>query len=183
MCQLLTLAIFILTVRVACAQTSVSFAKDIQPIFESSCWKCHGAAVQLSSSISALGRRHCPVAFMERASSPGNPQASRLFRMVSGAEKPSMPLDGALKPEQIETVRLWIEQGAPWDAVAPNVAVAAVSRLEEGSVPDEARKYWAFQKPLKRPVPLTNRHPVDAFLEKAMQDRELSRLLAPMLQL
>ena len=61
----------------------------------------------------------------------------------------------------------------PWDAVAPNVAVAAASRLEEGSVPDEARKYWAFQKPLKRPVPLTNRHPVDAFLEKAMQDREL----------
>ena len=32
-----------------CGQTSaVSFSKDIQPIFEASCWKCHGAAIQLS---------------------------------------------------------------------------------------------------------------------------------------
>jgi hypothetical protein len=173
MCQLLTLAIFILTVRVACAQTSVSFAKDIQPIFESSCWKCHGAAVQVSKLDLRTRQAALSGGVHGAAISPGNPQASRLFRMVSGAEKPSMPLDGTLKPEQIETIRLWIEQGAAWDAVVPNPAVAAVSGLEAGSVPDEARKYWAFQKPVKRPVPIADRHPVDAFLQKAIEDRGL----------
>src|SRR5215471_3906382 len=30
------------------AQESVSFTKDIQPILQTSCWKCHGEAMQLS---------------------------------------------------------------------------------------------------------------------------------------
>src|SRR5439155_1303286 len=30
------------------AQEPVSFTKDIQPILQNSCWKCHGEAMQLS---------------------------------------------------------------------------------------------------------------------------------------
>jgi hypothetical protein len=33
------------------ADKPVSFSTDIRPVFESSCWKCHGGAIQLSSSI------------------------------------------------------------------------------------------------------------------------------------
>ena len=74
------------------AQAPVSFAKDIQPIFETSCWKCHGGSVQLSkldlrTRAGALsGGVHGP------ALAPGNAQGSRLYRMISGAEKPAMPL-------------------------------------------------------------------------------------------
>src|SRR5699024_4010083 len=109
------------------AQTAVSFSKDIQPVFEASCWKCHGASVQLSKldlrtrEAALTGGVHGP------AIVPGNPQASRLFRMISGAEKPSMPLDAALKPAEVDAIRRWIEAGAPWEATAVAAAKTVAS--------------------------------------------------------
>ena len=156
MCGKLTLSIFILTTAAAVAQTPVSFSKDIQPIFEASCWKCHGAAVQLSKldlrtqtgGINGWRPRLCDPA--------GNAQTSRLFRMVAGIEKPAMPLDGKLKPEQIEAIRLWIEQGAIWDRSCVELSDSHHSRPgKRARCPDEARKYWAFQKPVRRTPPIS----------------------------
>jgi hypothetical protein len=170
---LLTLTAATLTVTAACAQTPISFSNDIQPIFEASCWKCHGTAVQLSKLDLSTRQAALTGGAHGAAISPGNPQGSRLFRMVTGADKPAMPLDGKLKPEQIEAIRLWIEQGAIWDAGAANAPAITASDLEQGSVSDEARRYWAFQKPVRQPVPMAGRNAVDAFLLKAMQDRGL----------
>ena len=36
---------------------------------------------------------------------PGKPDASKLFRMVAGLDKPSMPMDGKLQPEQVQAFR------------------------------------------------------------------------------
>ena len=96
----------------------VSFSKDIQPIFESSCWKCHGSAVQLSKldlrtrEAALTGGIHGP------SIAPGKPESSRLFRMIAGTEKPSMPMDGKLTTEQVDKIRRWIEAGAPWETAA-----------------------------------------------------------------
>ena len=30
------------------ADKAVSFTADIRPVFENSCWKCHGGSIQLS---------------------------------------------------------------------------------------------------------------------------------------
>src|SRR2546426_569366 len=68
----------------------VSFSPQIPPIFEPSCWKCHGAAMQLSRldlrmrETALKGGDHGP------AIVPGNAGESRLFRLVSGGEKPAM---------------------------------------------------------------------------------------------
>lgn len=170
----LILAALPILAAAAYAETPVSFSKDIQPIFEASCWKCHGSAVQLSKldlrtrQAALTGGVHGP------SISPGNPEGSKLFRMVAGHEKPSMPLDSKLKPEEVEAIRRWIEQGAVWDGSAPAAsAKTSVSDLEQGDVPPEARKYWTFVKPVRRPVPSGARHPVDAFLLKTLNDREL----------
>jgi len=163
-----------------CAAEPVSFSKQILPVFESTCWKCHGAALQLSrldlrTRESALkGGEHGP------AIVPGNAAESRMFRLVSGKEKPSMPMDGTkLAPEQIQAIQDWIDQGAPWDASTPSAQpTAQPDAVEDAPIPAAARKYWAFQKPVRYPVPVTrhasaNANPIDAFVTKAMEERGL----------
>ena len=61
-------------------ETAISFAKDIQPIMERSCWNCHGASMQLSNSISARAKARCAAASMVRPScrvTPTEPAVSR----------------------------------------------------------------------------------------------------------
>lgn len=166
--------VFVAT-AVAFAQRPVSFAQDIEPILRNSCWKCHGAAVQLSKL--DLRTRESAARGGERgpALTPGNAVSSRLFRMVSGADKPAMPMDGRLTSAQIETIRLWIDQGAVWEKAA-TILDAPSTSFEEAPIPPEARNYWAFRKPVRPVVPAAsdsqmNRNPVDAFLTKAIHDR------------
>jgi hypothetical protein len=170
-------AVSLVAYGVASAQT-VSFTKDIRPIFEATCWKCHSAAVQLSKlDLSSLesarrGGEHGP------ALVPGNPAESRLYRMVAAQEKPAMPLGGKLTALQIEAIRLWIEQGAKWDATATTTKSAPAASVEDMQIPAEARQYWAFRKPVRPPVPVSsiermNRNPIDAFLAKSMEQHNL----------
>ncbi len=70
-----------------------------------------------------------------------------------------MPMDGKLTAEQIVAIKDWIDQGAAWDG-APSEPAADRRRpasLEEMTIPPEARKYWAFQKPVRAPVPVVIR--------------------------
>ena len=98
-------------------ESAVSFAKDIQPIMERSCWNCHGEAMQLSkldlrTREGALrGGAHGP------AATPGNAEQSRLYRAVAHIDAIKMPMQGdKLKPEEIAAFKAWIDQGVPWDA-------------------------------------------------------------------
>src|SRR5215471_6075032 len=105
------------------AAEPVSFSKQIRPIFETSCWKCHGAAMQLSRL--DLRTREGVLKGGDRGPALvlGKSSESRLYRLISGAEKPSMPMDGTkLTTEQIEAIRVWIDQGALWDGGAAPVA-------------------------------------------------------------
>src|SRR5262252_3545020 len=78
------------------ADRTISFASDIRPIFAKSCWNCHSDANQLAKLNLATrdealkGGQHGVVLV------PGDAEKSRLFRLVSGAEKPAMPLGGKL---------------------------------------------------------------------------------------
>jgi len=161
-------------------QEAVSFTKDIQPILQNSCWKCHGEAMQLSKL--DLRTREAALKGGEKGPSivPGNAGESRLYRRVAGLEKPAMPMDGMLVGEQVAAIKTWIDQGAHWDAgveaKAPTVDRAALLALENMEIPPEARNYWAFKLPLQAPLPnvstnLTN--PIDRFLEKTRQEKGL----------
>src|SRR3989441_716866 len=162
------------------AQESVSFTKDIQPILQNGCWKCHGEAMQLSK----LDLRTFEGALKggEKGPSivPGKAEDSRLYRRVAGLERPAMPMDGKLTGDQISTIKAWIDQGAHWDvgaeAKAPSVDPAALAALENMEISPEARNYWAFKLPLQAPVPNASadlRNPIDRFLEKTRREKDL----------
>ena len=154
---------------VAAAQTGpVTFTDHIRPIMERSCWNCHGAAAQLSGL--DLRTRDGALEGGSRGPAlvPGRAEDSRLFRMAAGLDQPAMPLSGdALSAAELEAVRAWIDGGAHWDTAAATSAADARAALEGGDLPPGARDYWAFQLPVRAPVPAAaaSAHPVDRFLE------------------
>jgi hypothetical protein len=161
------------------ADKPVSFSADIRPVFEASCWKCHGAAVQLSKL--DLRTRELAIKGGQRGAAivPGKSSESRLYRVVAGLEKPSMPLDGKLTAAQISIIKDWIDQGAPWGADSSGrrdlpPEPAQLAALEEMPISPEARQYWAFQKPIRAPLPETRfTNPIDRFLEKTREEKGL----------
>ncbi len=164
-------------------ETSISFAKDIQPIMERSCWNCHGAAMQLSkldlrTREGALrGGAHGP------ALTPGNADQSRMYRAVAHLDAIKMPMQGEkLKPEEIAAFKTWIDQGAQWDAAATTAAAAkpatsAVAALENMELTPEQRNYWAFKLPVQKTPPVASKadfsHPIDRFLEATRAEKKL----------
>ncbi|HUB78341.1 MAG TPA: ankyrin repeat domain-containing protein [Bryobacteraceae bacterium] len=105
------------------AQTAkIDFAKDVQPIFQKNCVPCHGPALQ--SSGMRLDRKS--VVMGRRGVVPGSSENSFLFHRISGNDYGlQMPPTGALRAEQIATIKKWIDQGAEWpDALSNEVAIA-----------------------------------------------------------
>lgn len=44
---------------------------------------------------------------------PGNPEASRIYDVISGSRNPQMPPDAPMATQDIDLVRAWISAGAP----------------------------------------------------------------------
>jgi len=154
------------------AAAQVSFTSDIRPLLEQSCWKCHGASVQLSKL--DLRTREGALKGGKRGPSivPCKADESRLYRLVAGLEKPAMPLDGKLTAAQIALIKDWIDQGAVWEGAAPSATTAAATAaltVEEMPISPEARRYWAFQKPVRSGAATT----IDEFLEHARRAKGL----------
>jgi ankyrin repeat protein len=122
------------------AQTAdkVDFARDVMPVLRQNCTGCHGAVQQISGL--RLDRRSA--ALGRKAVVPGSSANSFLYHRISGnAYGMQMPPTGALRPEQIDTLKRWIDQGADWpDSLANEVelpplnprAVAMVEALRTG---------------------------------------------------
>lgn len=101
----------------AAKQAGVAFDKDIKPIFEKSCFKCHGPEKQkgklrLDSLEAALkGGENAPnITPKDSAKSPLLGAVARI-----GDEDDAMPPKGKGEPlttEQVALIRAWIEQGA-----------------------------------------------------------------------
>ena len=155
------------------AAPPVTFTDHIRPIFERSCWNCHGEVSQLSD----LDLRTRETAILGGASGPalvpGRADQSRLYRMLAGLDDPRMPMGGdTLSVAEIIAVRTWIDEGAHWDDGGATSAADALAALENTELPPGARDYWAFQRPVQAPVPVsaTFEHPVDRFLDAARRD-------------
>jgi mono/diheme cytochrome c family protein len=100
------------------AARPVDFVRDIKPILQNSCVKCHGRGrAKGGFSLETRG------ALLEGGDSgpavtPGTSETSHLIALVAGLDPDNvMPQKGSrLKPEQIGLLRAWIDQGAGWDA-------------------------------------------------------------------
>tara|TARA_B110000881_G_scaffold6633_1_gene5170 strand:- start:3099 stop:5831 length:2733 start_codon:yes stop_codon:yes gene_type:complete len=96
---------------------SINFVRDIRPIFEAKCYRCHGAEKQKSglrldmhSGAFGGGEFHQPTII------PGKANESNLIRFVRGDdEEIRMPPKGSgLTKDEIATLTAWVNQGADW---------------------------------------------------------------------
>lgn len=106
------------------AQGKIDFQKDVKPIFEESCVKCHHAGKQkadldLSSRQDLLDHRSIV---------PGKPDKSVLYTMMRDG---LMPPNEKVSAAKLAVIRQWIQEGAPWpEGIAlsvPQKAAAAAS--------------------------------------------------------
>ena len=139
------------------------FQKQVAPLLERHCLRCHGPKTQrggLSLATSAdvsAGGDNGPVIIA------GKPDQSLLVAMISG-DKPKMPKKAApLKPAEVAVIRRWIEQGASWPQ-----DVKLTERKEE-------EETWWSLRPLACPkVPAVAspgdvRTPIDAFILQRLE--------------
>jgi len=173
-------AFLLLGCAAAWAQTpqKVSFTKDVAPILSQKCMQCHGIAdpmanLNLRTREGALkGGHHGP------ALAPGDAASSHIYKRLMGEETPQMPLGGKLSEPEIAVIKAWIDSGADWDAGITLAAPAEAPSAGEKKFTDAQRKYWAFQKVTKPPVPAVKnkswvRTPIDTFILAKLEQKNL----------
>jgi hypothetical protein len=105
------------------AQREINFAKDIQPILERSCLRCHGPEKPKSGF--RLDTREGALAGGDNGKDivPGDSTNSPLIKIVAGTHEdiermPPKDKGDPLTDEEISTLRAWIDQGAQWSDAA-----------------------------------------------------------------
>lgn len=91
----------------------VSYAKDLAPLFAERCAGCHAAKVKMGGLNIDTYDGLMQGGSTGKAVVPGHSQDSRLVKMLMGEITPLMPMNGTrLSPEQIASIRAWIDAGA-----------------------------------------------------------------------
>ncbi|HEX9202405.1 MAG TPA: DUF1549 domain-containing protein, partial [Vicinamibacteria bacterium] len=140
------------------------FVKEIQPIFQARCTRCHGADLQrnslrLDSRTGALRGGLSGAVIV-----PGKSDASLMIRRLLGKITPRMPFEGPPLPEaEIARIRAWIDAGA----LGPAETVAT------------EKKHWAYVKPERAPAPTVRneawvRNPIDRFVLARLEKESLA---------
>jgi mono/diheme cytochrome c family protein len=155
------------------------FAREVRPLLEAHCFKCHGPEKQKGGlRFDTRDGAFLTADSGEKAITPGHASQSRLVKLVSSKKDDErMPPKGdPLSRAQINLLKRWIDAGADWPEARASAAAQARSEL---IVTDEDRKHWSFLPLTKPPLPAvrkrdTARTPVDRFILAKLEEKKLS---------
>ena len=143
------------------AKHEINFAKEIWPLFQKHCVKCHGPDQQKSGYRIDIAELALQGGEMGVAIIPGNSAKSPLIHFISGLdEEVVMPPKGdPFNAKTVGLIRAWIDQGADW----PDAIVAkAVNRMD----------HWSFKKIVQPKIPQAI-NPIDAFIKSRLKEAKL----------
>jgi hypothetical protein len=137
----------------------IDFNRDVRPIFNSHCLACHGGVKQ-SAELSFIYRDKALAGGEsgEPAIVPGDPETSYAFARVTSTDDDRMPPPEhgpPLPAREVEILRRWIAQGAPW------------------------AEHWSFGRPQPQPLPEVKnpawvRQPLDRFVLARLEQEKLT---------
>ena len=129
----------------------VDYVRDILPILDHRCFKCHGPEKQKGKLRLDLREPSLTVIV------PGDASRSKMVELLIAGEDERMPRDGEpLSKAQIRLIRTWIDQGAV--------------RPADADLPDpRSDPHWAWTAPVRHAPPVVKnaawvRTPIDAFI-------------------
>jgi mono/diheme cytochrome c family protein len=137
------------------AEEPVRYGRDVLPILSANCFSCHGpddgsrqAGLRLDLEAEAKAKRARGIPIV-----PGKPEQSLILaRMTHTNPNVVMPPPGAhrhVTPDQIETLRRWISEGAKWG------------------------RHWSYE-PVIKPSTANGQQPIDALVSAALAKKGLS---------
>jgi mono/diheme cytochrome c family protein len=142
----------------------VRFNRDIRPILSENCFACHGPDPANRKAGLRLDTREGLLEGNKDREAPvlaGNPAKSELYARITaedpGERMPPAKSHKKLTDAQKELVRLWIEQGAPWEA------------------------HWSLVAPVRPPLPAVKaaawvKNPIDRFILARLEAKGLTPL-------
>ena len=150
------------------------YEKEIAPILNENCNRCHGGAdaggqIKVKSGFQIISRAgilkggdHGP------AYDAKDPASSLILKMVSYTdENRKMPPRGKLPQEQIDLLTKWIDMGMPWTPGKENVLVEV--EHDDPAKSEKFKNWWSYQPIVPPDVPKVadprwQKNPIDAFI-------------------
>lgn len=149
-----------LALAMASLAQEVDFRREVLPILSDVCFRCHGPDEKAREADLRLDQKDGIFRTEDGITvvKPGDLKNSELIvRITSTDEDEVMPPKKAhrqLKPREIETLKRWVAQGAPWG------------------------QHWAFE-PMRKPVPPEPGHPIDGFVMAELKKHGIASLSPP----
>ncbi|HJZ54827.1 MAG TPA: DUF1549 domain-containing protein, partial [Gemmataceae bacterium] len=153
-----TFLLILLASSARAADPPVDFGRDVLPILSDNCYQCHGPDTKARKADLRLDVKGSALEVVV----PGKPAESELIRRITSADPdtvmPPPRIKRKLSPQQIDTLRRWVEQGAKWG------------------------KHWAFEPMLRPATPVGRnpkasawvKNPIDAFVLDRLEREDLS---------
>ncbi len=140
-----------IAVHAASVPEKIQFNRDVRPILSDKCFACHGFDPKTREADRRLDTPEGALAEIKgvRAIVPGSLEESDAWQRIISKDKsevmPTPKSHKTLSAEEKETLKRWIEQGAPY------------------------QKHWAFEAPQRAPLPEVKdkawvRNPIDSFV-------------------
>ena len=152
------------------AEDTVRFGRDVLPILSTNCYACHGpdeherkANLRFDVEADAKAEHDSGLTIV-----PGKPEESTLMARITSTDPDvTMPPPDShkfLKPEQIETLRRWVAEGAKWGrhwsfepvarlGITANTAVSPIDVLVSSTLASKKLEL----RPAAEPHPLVRR--------------------------
>src|SRR5215471_483454 len=128
----------------------VDFDRAVLPILSNHCFFCHGPDEKKRKGDLRLDDEK---EAKKSAIVPGKSAQSEMIKRIRSADPDEMmpppKANKKLSPEQIETLRKWVDAGAPWG------------------------EHWSFRPLHPPPVPAGAAHPIDAFIRARLAREKL----------
>jgi hypothetical protein len=151
------------------------FESKIRPVLVEHCYKCHSEEARKNKKLKGNLLLDTKAGMLKgQTHVPGKPGDSLLMKVLRHEGEITMPPGAKLPPNVVSDFETWIKIGAPDPRDGKQTPTAAPAEIDW----NKARQFWAFQAPVKHPLPKIKdtawpKRDIDHFILAELEKRNL----------